>query len=181
MVNIFARRRGFTLIELIIVIAIIAIIVAAVFVAMDPVKRLNTSRNSNRRTTATAIAQGLNLYITDQQSAGTTPNAEVTAVMTTAGWHMIGTPAVGCNITTCGGGTAVTTLADCASLSAALQPAYIPGTTMPVDPAPPSGAPANTTGYAVSYANGAFNVKSCYPQGEGSGGGAPIPDITIVR
>jgi prepilin-type N-terminal cleavage/methylation domain-containing protein len=41
-------RRGFTLIELLIVIAIIGFLAAAVLVAVDPVKRIQDSRNAQR-------------------------------------------------------------------------------------------------------------------------------------
>ncbi len=42
------NKRGFTLIELLIVIGIIGFIAAAILVAVDPVKRIQDSRNSQR-------------------------------------------------------------------------------------------------------------------------------------
>ena len=42
------NRKGFTLIELLIVIAIIGFLMAAILVAVDPVKRIKQSRNSHR-------------------------------------------------------------------------------------------------------------------------------------
>lgn len=102
-----ARRSGFTLIELIIVIAIIAIIVAAVFVAMDPVKRLNASRNARRSQDVGALAQALSIANTDL-SLTNNPGLEANTVLTAGGgvatllgctgtdgcvgdWFMIGT------------------------------------------------------------------------------------------
>ncbi len=57
------KKKGFTLIELIIVIAIIAVIVSVVFVALDPVKRLNASRNTRRRADVTAIVSAISLHL----------------------------------------------------------------------------------------------------------------------
>lgn len=58
-------QSGFTLIELIIVIAIIAILAAAIFVAIDPAKRLNQSRNSRRSTDSMALLDALLKYQVD--------------------------------------------------------------------------------------------------------------------
>jgi prepilin-type N-terminal cleavage/methylation domain-containing protein len=44
------RRKGFTFIELLIVIGIIGFLAAAILVAVDPVKRIRDSRNSQRWT-----------------------------------------------------------------------------------------------------------------------------------
>ena len=46
---------GFTLVELIIVIAIIAILAAAIFVAIDPARRLNEARNARRSSDITNV------------------------------------------------------------------------------------------------------------------------------
>ncbi len=184
-----ALRRGFTLIELIIVIAIIAIIISAVFVALDPVKRLNASRNSTRRTDITAIAQALQLYVTDEKVGGETDTDIFNALdidSDTNTWEMIGDGADGtCNngggaitdppytiATYCGGAP---TAANCATgLSAELVPNYLPRI-----PSDPSLGDDDYTMYAVNYANGAFTVRACTPEGEGAGGsfGTP-PDTT---
>ncbi len=81
------RKGGFTLIELIVVIAVLAIIVAAVFASLDPVKRLNVSRNNRRRSDVAAIAQAAAVRIADQL-----PMTDVSAE-----WKIIGTgPAGSC-------------------------------------------------------------------------------------
>ncbi|MBN1258340.1 prepilin-type N-terminal cleavage/methylation domain-containing protein, partial [Candidatus Peregrinibacteria bacterium] len=41
-------KKAFTLLELIIVIAVIAILAAAIFVAVDPARRLHEARNARR-------------------------------------------------------------------------------------------------------------------------------------
>src|SRR5688572_17838306 len=57
------QEKGFTLIELLIVIGIIGFLAAAVLVAVDPVKRIQDSRDAKRYSEANAI---LNAVLTKQ-------------------------------------------------------------------------------------------------------------------
>jgi prepilin-type N-terminal cleavage/methylation domain-containing protein len=57
------NRKGFTLIELLIIIAIIGFLAAAILVAVDPVKRIQDSRDARRSAEANAI---LNAILTKQ-------------------------------------------------------------------------------------------------------------------
>lgn len=171
-----SKRRGFTLIELIIVIAIIAIIVAAVFVAIDPAKRLNTSRNSRRNQDATALASGLQLWRTDIITAGNTPAAVSDGNATT--WQQIGTATTGCNIA-CNGSTNDTTAGSCMNLTGltGLVPQYIKA--IPQDP---RGGNAAGTRYAINEQGGAIIIRACNAEGEGAGGSTPpTPVIEISR
>jgi len=59
------NKLGFTLIELIIVIAVIALLAAATFVAVDPAKRIGMARDAQRWQDVTAIADAIKLYIAD--------------------------------------------------------------------------------------------------------------------
>ncbi|MBN1585333.1 prepilin-type N-terminal cleavage/methylation domain-containing protein [Candidatus Uhrbacteria bacterium] len=52
-------RKGFTLIELLIVIAIIGFLMAAILVAVDPVKRIRQSRNAQRWSETNAILNAI--------------------------------------------------------------------------------------------------------------------------
>lgn len=161
-------RKGFTLVELIIVIAIIAILAAGIFVAIDPARRLNETRNSRRSADVATILDALVNYQADN---GGTHYATV-AALTAGQFSVVGTNGVGCN-TTC---TAKTTQAACVNLSA-LPQNYLG--TVPMDPK--TGTAANTDYYLSRGSNGTLTVGSCDPEGTGAGGGGAAPAIEVVR
>ncbi len=66
-------RRAFTLIELLVVIAIIAILSVVVILSLNPAELLRQSRDSDRLSDMATIADGLNVYSTDQ-AGGTSFN-----------------------------------------------------------------------------------------------------------
>jgi len=59
------NRKAFTLIELIIVIAIIALIAAAVFVSVNPAKRIGESKDAQRWADTTALTKAVDTYTAD--------------------------------------------------------------------------------------------------------------------
>ncbi|MBU0732024.1 prepilin-type N-terminal cleavage/methylation domain-containing protein [Patescibacteria group bacterium] len=62
-------NKGFTFIELLIVISIISILVVVVFVLLDPATLFAKSRNSQRWSDVTAILHGLKHYQVDNNGA----------------------------------------------------------------------------------------------------------------
>ena len=53
------KNQGFTLVELLIIIAIIAILVGVVFVALDPLTRFKNWRGATRSQNVTAVAMAI--------------------------------------------------------------------------------------------------------------------------
>ncbi|MFA6520811.1 MAG: prepilin-type N-terminal cleavage/methylation domain-containing protein [Candidatus Gracilibacteria bacterium] len=161
-------RKGFTMVELIIVIAIIAVLAAGVFVAIDPAKRLHEARNSRRHTDTASILDALIKIQADNRGTHYTTVAAATA----GNFYAIGTAANGCD-TTC---TAKVTQAACLDLSA-VPTNYI--ASIPVDPS--TGTAANSDYYISKSATGTLTVGSCDPEGEAAGGGGVAPAIEVSR
>jgi len=63
------KKAGFTLIELIIVIAIIALLAAATFVAVDPAKRIGNANDAQRWQDITAMADAYYKYAVDNNGS----------------------------------------------------------------------------------------------------------------
>lgn len=63
------RRPAFTLIEILIVIAIIAILASIVIVAINPVRMMAQARNTQRRSDVDAIHSALTQYSIDNSGA----------------------------------------------------------------------------------------------------------------
>jgi prepilin-type N-terminal cleavage/methylation domain-containing protein len=57
--NNFDRKSGFTLIEILIAFAVIGTLMAAILVAVDPVKRIREVRDSNRQSDVQAILEAI--------------------------------------------------------------------------------------------------------------------------
>lgn len=62
-------QRGFTLIEVLLVIAILAILAAIVIIALNPAKQLAESQNAQRRSDVRAILDAVHQYSIDNQGA----------------------------------------------------------------------------------------------------------------
>lgn len=115
-------RRGFTLIELIVVVGIIAVLATIVIVAVNPARQLAQSRQSKRRSDTTQILNAIHQYAAD--NLGTLPGTIPTTATNICDSVSGGTCGVNYNLGTY------------------LVPTYI--SAIPTDP----GGPSLTTGTA---------------------------------
>lgn len=174
------RKRAFTLIELIIVIAIIAILAAAIFVAIDPARRLHESRNARRWSDVTTLLDTVVKYQVDNEGAHYSSVAAITTdryviLGTTAGDDGLcaeeNTAADVCANVASGSGTA-----NCVDLSA-IGTDYLG--TVPYDPL--NGSAEDTRYFVKKDSKGAITIGSCEEEGEGSGGSGAAPTIELTR
>ena len=145
------NQSGFTLLEILLVVAAIAILAGIVVVAINPAKQLGDTRNAERRSDVNAILNAVHQYSIDNN--GSLPSG---IDATTSTYQVLGTSATGCD-STC---TAVTTEAACLDMSSDLVADYI--VAIPTDPS--TGTAANTDYYINEDANGRVVVGACDPE-----------------
>ena len=146
-------QKGFTLVELLVVIGIIVILFAVILVAVDPARRLSQARDAVRRQDVRNILEAVQEYMVDND--GDFP-AGIDAVTTSS--QVLGTGAATCDgDNTC---TDVTAVNDCVDLSGDLVEDYL--SDIPADPK--DGTAANTL-YAINKTAGnRIEVSSCEPE-----------------
>lgn len=118
------NTRGFTLIEILIVVGLIAILAAAVIVAINPGRQFSQTKNAQRTSNVNSILNAVGQYMTD--NSGNSPSSITT------------TPTEICQT----GATSCTNLANLSVLTN--NEIYLKS--IPVDP---SASTTNGTGYQV--------------------------------
>ncbi len=138
MLNKREGQKGFTLIEILVVIGLIAILAAIVLIAINPGRQFAQARNSQRESNVSTILNAIGQNLADNKGTFYCPSIGT----------VIGSPSAS---TTIGTDTGKSNLASC------LVPTYI-ASGIPMDPS--SGTDGNT-GYEVSSSTGRFMV--CAP------------------
>ncbi|MEK7136908.1 MAG: type II secretion system protein [Patescibacteria group bacterium] len=169
-------RRGFTMIELIIVVAMIAIVVSAVFVAVDPARRLSATRNTSRWTDARAILEAIKTYQVDH--GGSLPRTSVAIDSLSESVQLIGNSTSSCEdlASFCPGVSFPKAQCYASGLKGDLTP-YLKR--LPVDPG--NGSPADTRYYVNRNSDGLIVVGACDEEGEGERGKGEVPVIEVSR
>ena len=142
------ERKGFTLLEILLVVAAIAILAGIVIVALNPNKQLGDTRNAQRRSDVNAILTAVYQYSIDNN--GIMPTG-LDTTYTSA--QVLGTSGSSCD-SSC---TATTTSAACLDISDDVVPTYIVG--IPHDPT--TGTDSNTDYYIERLSNGRIEVGAC--------------------
>lgn len=140
------KRMGFTLIEILLVVAAIGILAGIVIIAINPGKQLGDTRNAQRRTDVNSILNAVYQYAID--NSGTLPTMPVGSCTLLAANEACKVAATG----TCSTGVNLSVLTT--------NQKYL--TSIPIDPTTSS---ADGTGYYVTKsANGRVTV--CAPSAE---------------
>jgi prepilin-type N-terminal cleavage/methylation domain-containing protein len=66
-----SSRKGFTLVELLIVIAIMGVLAAAIMVAINPSAKINAAKDSNLKSDISSISNAMQAYYTNAGTVGT--------------------------------------------------------------------------------------------------------------
>lgn len=133
------KQKGFTLLEVLLVVAIIAILAGIVIIAINPGKNLGDSRNSQRQADVTTILNAVYQYSLDNN--GTLPTG-----ITTTATEICATGSASC-----------TGLVDLTSVTTAEK--YL--TAIPKDPQCPTVCSANGAGYMINRTtNGRLTVSA---------------------
>jgi prepilin-type N-terminal cleavage/methylation domain-containing protein len=143
-VSIIIKKKGFTLIEILLVVAIISILLVVVFAALNPAQRLQDTRNARRWNDVNQVLSAVQHCILDADGDYGTCGLTNPLVQS-----QLGTCASG-GATLCTGADAV-----CLDLSTELA-SYIKS--LPLDP---SGGSAATTGYSITITNGIVTIDAC--------------------
>lgn len=166
----FSLKRGFTLLEVLLVIGLIAILAGIVIVAINPSRQLTQANDTQRRADVLAILNAVDQYTIDNN--GTRPVGVGSEPIDTD-IKMLGEDVGDCSAVTCAGISGSLDAA-CIDLSSVLTPTYVGS--IPVNPGSTSVTyDDDNKGYVISVdANNRITVQSCLDDVDGN-------DIFITR
>lgn len=176
------QRKGFTLLEILLVIAAIGILAAIVLVAINPNRQLAQARNAQRRSDVSVISSAISQRILNDAANNVAVSASINNALVDGTLYVVGTiatvstaNAVGtqtCAAFTTGSPTAMIDLT-ATNTNAAVVPDYVAG--LPVDP---SGGNAACTGYTVQQAATDGRVTVTAPKVEAISGVSQTISVT---
>ncbi len=146
-------QKGFTLLEILLVVAAIGILAGIVILALNPSKQLGDTRNAQRSSDVTTILNAVYQYSIDNN--GNFP-AGIDSVYDSA--QVLGTgtnPPCSCTATSTPAGPT-----SCVDFATALVPTYLVG--IPTDPT--IGVASSTAYYIDRQPSGRITVGSCSPE-----------------
>jgi len=145
------KQQGFTLIEILLVIGIIAVLATVVFVALNPAKRFTDAQNERRLSDIETILTAVHQYIIDNKGV-VPPEIDTNELM-------LGTANNGCTLSDVGG---CNTQSDaCVDLSSSLS-RYLKS--IPFDPK--NGSSEATYYTIIKDDNGLITVRACGAEGD---------------
>lgn len=161
----FKGNSGFTIIELLLVIAIIAILAAIIFVALDPLKRFQDARDARRWSEVEEVLHAIKIDQIDNRgkyldAIAALPSGEVW--MITASTTMSSTT-IDCDLNSCAG---VASTSACVDLSGLQTEGYI--SAVPVSPSNPdlgTDWDSNYTGYTIEKQGQYITISACDAEG----------------
>ena len=143
-------KSGFTLVEILLVVAAIAILAGVVIVAINPLKQLAETRNAQRYSDVDAILEAVFQYTIDNGELPDQIDGNAGVV------QVLGTATGGCD-SVCG---AKISSSACLDLSYALEPDYL--VDMPVDPK--TGSASISDYYIDKTSTDRIEVGACDPE-----------------
>jgi prepilin-type N-terminal cleavage/methylation domain-containing protein len=159
------KIKGFTLVELLIVIAVIAILAAVAFVAIDPATRFKEARNSERWSNVSSILEAIQQYIVD--NSGSLPST-ISAPSSGYNYYVIGTGSGTPTCTALGSVTMTYT-----NLTSALVTRYF--ASIPYDPS--TGSASNSQYYLTIDSSNHITIGACAPEAVRG----TTPTISVTR
>jgi type IV pilus assembly protein PilA len=147
-------KKGFTLLEMLLVVAIIAILAGIVIVAINPSKQLGAANDAKRWSDVNTIISAVYQYAID--NSGTLPGPSTIAATTNNVCNSTGTTTAGI----CTTGAACGAFTDLSSTTNAGT--YI--SSIPVDPS----ATATSTGYYIVKDGTTSRITVCAPSAAGT-------------